>query len=384
MAWERQGSAGEPAEEFLDLAPCGLLSTTPDGKILTVNRTFLAWTGYERGSLVGVRRLDELFTIPCRIYYETHYAPLLRMQGFVSEIAIDIVRHDGRILPAFLNTVEKRDADGSALLLRTAVFDGSDRRKYERELLLARRNSEEAVKAKAAFLAMFAHEIRNPLGAIMLQAELLEREGLAQEYQKALSRMRASLEKVLGLLNNMLDISRLEAGKVTLEETDFDLAHVIQTVVHTLAPVAERKGIPVHVRVDSTLPKRVRGDPVKLDQALTNLVGNAIKFTEMGEVTIGADLLGASGEFVSIRFWVRDTGIGIPAEQQELIFEEYEQATPTVARRFGGSGLGLAITRKLVELQGGHLTLESQPGRGSTFAFQLRLKTPSAELRLQS
>jgi signal transduction histidine kinase len=277
-----------------------------------------------------------------------------------------VVRLDGRSFGV------RTDAHAPSSL--RAVFEGTDRREYERQLLLERRKSEEAMKAKADFLAMFAHEIRNPLAAVLLQTQLLQLEGPIPDYRKAVTRLRASLDKVLLLVNNMLDISKLEAGKVALEETDFDLADVIQTVMHTLAPAAERKGLPLQVRVDPSLPQRVWGDPVKLDQALTNLVGNAIKFTERGSVTIGADRLEASGHFVTVRFWVTDTGMGIPTEQQQLVFDPYVQADATVPRRFGGTGLGLAITRKLVELQGGRISLESEPGRGSTFSFDLRLK----------
>lgn len=367
--------SGEAPHDFLEGAPCGLLSTADDGTILHVNDTFLAWTGYTRDALVGARRLDQLFTIPCRIYYETHYAPLLRLQGFVHEVAVDIVRDDGKILPAFVNTVEQRAPDGTAPLARVAVFAATDRRKYERELLLARRHSEDAVKAKADFLAMFAHEIRNPLNAVALQVQLLERRGLPPEHDTSIARLRASLDKVLGLLNNMLDISKIDAGKVNLQESEFELANVVRAVVHTMGPLAERKELPIEIRIDPALPERLCGDPVKLDQALTNLVGNAIKFTESGAVTIGASRVGSVGSGrVTVRFWVGDTGIGIPADRQTLIFDAYEQADASVERRFGGTGLGLAITRKLVELQGGRLSVTSELGRGSIFEFELRLK----------
>jgi signal transduction histidine kinase len=371
----RSWPSGETLHDFLDGAPCGLLCTAEDGTILHVNETFLAWSGHERGALVGARRLDQLFTIPCRIYYETHYAPLLRLQGFVHEVAVDIVRQDGQILPAFVNTVEKRAPDGSVELVRVAIFAATDRRKYERELLLARRNSEDAVKAKADFLAMFAHEIRNPLNAVALQVQLLERRGLPPEHGTSVARLRTSLDKVLSLLNNMLDISKFDAGKVSVQESEFELANVVRAVVHTMGPLAERKGLPIEVRIDPDLPRRLYGDPVKLDQALTNLVGNAIKFTESGVVAIGASRVGSvGGGAVTVRFSVVDTGIGIPADRQTLIFDAYEQADASVERRFGGTGLGLAITRKLVELQGGRLSVTSEPGRGSTFAFELRLK----------
>jgi PAS domain S-box-containing protein len=366
-------NGAEPLQAFFEAAPCGLISASSDGTILAVNNTFLHWTGYDRAALVERRHLDELLTAPCRLYYETHFWPLLHIQGAVQEVALDIRRSNGTVMPALISSVATRKPDGSIALLRHAIFAAEDRRAYERELLLQRRNSEQAVKAKADFLAMFAHEVRNPLCAVVLEAELLEREALARG-DSAVSDLRESLDRVLRLLNNMLDISRLDAGKVSLQMTEFEIGDVVRAVVHSLNPLAEARQLPLTVRIDQKLHRRVIGDPVKLDQALTNLVGNAIKFTESGSVTIGADSIPPSGNMVHVRFDVVDTGIGIVPERFEHIFEEYEQADPSISQRFGGTGLGLAITRKLVEMQGGRLAVVSEPGRGSTFSFDLEFE----------
>jgi signal transduction histidine kinase len=183
--------------------------------------------------------------------------------------------------------------------------------------------------------------------------------------------LRESLDRVLRLLNNMLDISKLDAGKVALQKTEFEIGDVVRAVVHSLHPLAEARQLPLKMRVDSKLRRRVIGDPVKLDQALTNLVGNAIKFTERGSVTVGAERIPGMGDTVHVRFGVVDTGIGIAPTRHGKIFDEYEQADASIGQRFGGTGLGLAITRKLVEMQGGHLDLVSAPGEGSTFTFDL-------------
>lgn len=363
----------ETLEAFFDGAPCGLLMTAPNGVILAANQIFLNWTGHTRADLVGRRRFDELLTAPSRIYHETHYAPLLHLQGFVNEIAFDLQRADRRALPVFVNAVESRCSDGKLELTRLAVFAASNRRAYERELLLARRNSEQAVKAKADFLAMFAHEIRNPLAAVLMDMDLMQRHpppGAAGR----VDRMQASLYRVLSLLNNMLDISKLEAGKMSVDDTEFELRNVVQTVVHTLRPLAANKSLPVQLAFDVDLPDRLRGDPMKLGQALTNLVGNAIKFTDRGSITLGARQVAESTSSVNVHFWIEDTGIGIAPERQALIFDEYQQADPSIARQFGGTGLGLAITAKLVELQGGRLSLRSEPGRGSVFSFEIPLR----------
>jgi len=364
-------TAPEALTEFFHGAPCGLLLSTSDGTILEVNDTFLEWTGYERRALKGVRAFDELLTLPCRIYHETHYGPLLRIQGFAHEVALDLRKRDGSVLPVLVNAVAKRAGDGSVELLRYAVFSARDRRAYERELLLERRSCEQAVKAKADFLAMFAHEVRNPLAAVLLEVDLLARGSSQADDEATFVELRSALDRVLKLLNNMLDISRLEAGKASLQRTEFEISDVVHAVMHTLRPLADVRQLPLTTHVDSALQRPVIGDPVKLEQALTNLVGNAIKFTEAGSVTMGADRISQVGAGVAVRFYVTDTGIGIPAERQERIFDEYEQADDSISQRFGGTGLGLAITRKLVELQGGQLRLLSEPGRGSTFSFEL-------------
>jgi PAS domain S-box-containing protein len=363
-------TGAEPLQTFFDAAPCGLLSAASNGTLLAVNDTFLTWTGYDRDTLVGSRHFDELLTLPSRMYFETHYWPLLNIQGFVHEVALDLRRSNGSVLPALVSASGERQEDGSIGRLRYAVLAAEDRRAYERELLLERRNSEQAVKAKADFLAMFAHEIRNPLCAVVLEAELLERDADARG-DPSVRQLRESLDRVLGLLNNMLDISKLEAGKVSLQKTEFEIGDVVRAVVHSLHPLAQARQLPLTMRVDSKLHRRVLGDPFKLDQALTNLVGNAIKFTEAGSVTVGADTIALRDDCVRVRFGVADTGIGIAPARQTKIFEEYEQADATIGHRFGGTGLGLAIARKLVELQGGHLELVSEPGRGSTFSFDL-------------
>jgi signal transduction histidine kinase len=369
-SWDDGASPGDAMHG----AACGLLTASADDSIVRVNETFLAWTHYARDELVGARRFDELLTRPCRIYYETHFRPLLGLRGFVYEIAVDFVQRDGRLLPAFVNAVQKRGADGAVERTEISVFAAVERRAYERELLLALRASERAARAKTEFLAMFAHEIRNPLSAVLMELELLRRRCKPAADDSGTTRMRLSLDRVLGLLNNMLDISKLEAGHSGLDETEFDLANVVDGVVRTLRPLAQFKQLPMRAGVDPTLPKRLCGDPVKLGQALTNLVGNAIKFTDRGAITIGAEGVSQSPELVNVRFWVQDTGMGIAHDRQARIFDEYTQADESIERRFGGTGLGLAITTKLVELQRGRLTVSSEPGRGSVFSFEIPLK----------
>ena len=363
----------ESAEELYENAPCGYLSTFPDGTIVRINGTILAWTGYQREDLLAGRRFQDLLTPAGKIYYETHYAPLLRMQGFVNEVAFDLVRADGGRLPVLVNSVQKRDAAGEPLLHRTTVFDATDRRRYERELLLARRKAEEAARAKADLLAMIGHDVRNPLAAILAGIRLLERTSPTPEQRKYLDILRATSENLLSLTGDLLDLGRVEAGAAPLDEKGFDPRELVCGVVAGLAAKAEENGLAVRVEVEERVPRRLVGDPGKIGQVLSNLVGNAIKFTEEGSVEVTVRAGEVLPDAAAVEFGVRDTGVGIAREHLTRIFEAYAQADRGIGARYGGTGLGLAISRRLVELHGGELVVESEPGNGSTFSFGLRL-----------
>jgi PAS domain S-box-containing protein len=365
----------ESAEDLYENAPCGYLSALPDGTIVKLNQTFLAWTGYRRDDLVGRKRFQDLLTAGGRIYHETHYAPLLRMQGWVREIAVDIVCADGRRLPALINTVLKNDTAGQPLLARTTVFNATDRREYERELLRQRRRAEEADQAKANFISTVSHEIRNPVSSILGIAELLGMAGpLAPRQQELIRLLRLSSENLLSLINDILDFSKIEAGKSSLEERSFDLRRAIDGVVQPLRLEAERKGLTLASRVDEQIPESLLGDPVKIGQVLINLVANAVKFTAEGVVTVEARVLELAAEAASIELRVTDTGIGISPQQLPHVFDDFSQASYDIGLKYGGTGLGLAISKKLVELQGGQIAVYSELGRGTTFSFVLRLK----------
>lgn len=365
----------ESVEDLYENAPCGYLSALPDGTIVKLNQTFLAWTGYRREDLVGRRRFQDLLTAGGRIFHETHYAPLLRMQGSVREIAVEIVRADGSRLPALINTVLKKDAAGQPLLTRTTVFDASDRREYERELLRQRQKAEQADQAKAQFIATVSHEIRNPVNAILGISELLDLAGpLAPRQQELVRLLRQSSQNLLHLINDILDFSKIEAGKASLEERSFDLRRVIAGVVQPLRLEAEGKGLALRSRVDERVPESLLGDPIKIGQVLTNLVGNAVKFTSEGAVTLEVRVRELSAEAAAIELLVSDTGIGIAPQQLPHVFDDFSQASYDIGLNYGGTGLGLAISKKLVELQGGQLAVHSELGKGTTFSFVLRLK----------
>lgn len=371
-------AAADIDADLAEHAPCGLLAASPRGQIVAVNQTLLAWLGVERDALVGRRRFQELLSVPGRVFYETHFAPLLRLQGFVHEVAVDLVVAGGAVWPVLVSASERRDGDGKPEGIRISIARAAERRTYERELLLARRMAEQALKAKADFLGVFAHEIRNALSAMQIGAELLRGGELPDSARGSLASVERGLERADALLHSMLEVSRFEAGKVDLDRHRFDLREVVGGVTSTLVPAARRKGLGLEVTIDPAVPRYLVGDAMKIGQVIANLVGNAVKFTDAGAVTVGVDGVSLAPAQATLRFSVRDTGIGIPRDRLSTIFDEYVQATPDIAARYGGSGLGLAICRRIVELHGSHIEVDSAPGAGATFSFMLTLAVAAA------
>ena len=369
--------AAETVEDLYDHAPCGYLSTTPDGTVVRVNQTLLDWTGYTREHLIGIR-FQTLLTIGSRMYYETHYAPLLRMQGAANEIALEVVCADQRILPIVANSLQRRDAAGTPLSNRITLFDSSDRRRYERELLLARRRAEQVAKDKADLISMLSHDIRNPLNALMGVVHFLGRSELTEDQRRYVGTIKTSSENMLELLNRVLTLSQAESAGFALVEQPFSIESVVSQIAATFRVRAAEKGLALTCHVDSDMPSLVTGDPVALRQILTNLIGNAIKFTEKGEIRISVTLIQAAVDAVTIGFSVSDTGIGIPEDRLDRIFDEYTQGSYETAIKFGGTGLGLAIVRKLLALYGSTVRVESVRGESATFSFSLRLSVPAA------
>jgi PAS domain S-box-containing protein len=368
----------ESAEDLYENAPCGYLSALPDGTILKVNQTFLTWTGHRREDLVGRRRFQDLLTAGGRIFHETHYAPLLRMQGSVREIAVEMVCAGGHRLPVLINSVLRKDAAERPLLVRTTVFNATDRKEYERELLRERQRAEQASQAKADFISMVSHEIRTPLNAITGVAHLFGATELSPQQQKLLRILNSSSESLLNLINHILDFSKIESGKLSLEERGFDLRQLVHDTVYALHLKAEEKGLALTLHVDERLPGSLLGDPIKIGQVLTNLVGNAIKFTAQGSVEVTLRVQDLVPEAVTVEIRVADTGIGIAPDRLPYIFDEFTQANYEIGLKYGGTGLGLAISKRLLELHGSRIAVDSELGRGTTFSFSLRLRIAAA------
>ena len=247
--------------------------------------------------------------------------------------------------------------------------DVTQHKRSAEALRLAREAAEAANHAKSSFLARMSHEIRTPMNGVLGMTELLLETGLSPTQRKYAETVQRSGQNLLGIINDLLDFSKIEAGKLELENVDMDLRRTVEDVVELLAERAHSKGLELACSIPANLVTTVKGDPLRVGQILTNLVGNAIKFTEQGSVVIRASSVGEAANKVTLRFEVTDTGVGISAEAQSRIFDEFSQADGSTTRKHGGSGLGLAISKQLVEMMGGSIHVDSALGAGSTFSF---------------
>ena len=259
-----------------------------------------------------------------------------------------------------------------AVLAQSSLAEEDLQRKNE-ELAQAR----EAAELKSRFLANMSHEIRTPINGVVGMAELLATTAMTAEQADYLSALRSSAETLLSLISDILDNSKIEAGKLELETVAFDPAESVRQATTALTARAQQKRLRLSCEIDPEVPRRVTGDPTRLAQVLLNLGANAVKFTKTGEVVFGARLETVNPSGVVLRFWVRDTGIGIDEAQRARLFQAFVQVDGSTTRRFGGTGLGLAISRDLVRLMGGEIDLESAPGRGSLFWFTIPFQLPA-------
>lgn len=359
------------ALDLYDNAPCGSISFQNDGLIFDINQTLASWLGYEKEELIHKRTLPSLFKIGGQIFFETHFFPLIKMQGFIKEVYFDIVKKDSSILHGLINVRLIPKNEDQENTYQATVLDISDRWNFELELVKAKQKAEADSKAKADFLSTISHEIRTPLNSILGIGNLLHHTPLNANQKEYARLLLHSSEHLLNLVNNLLDLSKIEAKKFTLEQVVFDINDLTTILQQTFSVKAKEKGIQLNTDLAENVPRYIIGDPVKLNQVLTNLLGNAVKFTKKGSVSFSISVSQESEDKVCLKFVVSDSGIGIPAEKLESIFHEFVQASYDVNVEFGGTGLGLTISKKLLELHDSALHVSSEMNVGSVFSFSI-------------
>ena len=294
--------------------------------------------------------------------------------GLPYDVEYRLRRRDGDWLWVRSRASAERDTEDRPLWLAGSIRDITDERAGREAMVLAKQEAEAASNAKSTFLATMSHEIRTPMNGIIGMTGLLLDTGLDRVQRDYAETIRASADSLLTILNDILDFSKIEAGKLDIEHLELDLRSNVDDVGSIMAFQAAAKSLELVVNVRPEVPERVFGDPQRIRQCLLNLVGNAIKFTPSGEVVLEVCCVGRQDGRALVHFEVRDTGIGIPQESLDRLFQPFTQADSSTTRRFGGTGLGLSIVRKLVEMMGGQVGAHSQPHKGSTFWFTLPLE----------
>jgi PAS domain S-box-containing protein len=338
-------------------------------RFLYVNAETCRQLGYSRGELlemcIGDINPDFDRTRVSRL------ADQLRTSGSSLTVETTHYRKNGSAYPVEVTTFLKRNKDHEFFI--AFYRDITERKQVEAELIRARDEAQSANQAKSMFLANMSHEIRTPMNAILGLAYLLRAKANAEQIDR-LDKIESAGRHLLSIINDILDISKIEAGKFELEQSDFSLSAVLDHVYSLIAQSAQAKGLNVEMVADAALPPWLHGDPLRLRQALLNFASNAVKFTQHGSVRLRASLLQEAGDDFMVRFEVSDTGIGVPPEKLPHLFKAFEQLDASTTRRYGGTGLGLVITRSLAQLMGGEVGVESTPGSGSTFWFTARLR----------
>jgi two-component system sensor histidine kinase/response regulator len=368
--------------QILESALDAFVEMDSSGLITDWNAQAEATFGWLRSEAIG-RVLSQVI-IPER-FREGHAQGLRHFlasgEGPLLSKRIEVValHREGREFPVELTI--SAISSGGARRFAAFVRDITERKRSEQELLAAKESAEAANEAKSMFLTTMSHEIRTPMNGILGMTELVLDTELSVEQRESLGLVRLSAESLLLIINDLLDFSKIEAGKMEIESIAFDLRESLGETMKALSFRAHQKGLELVYEVQPGVPEALLGDPGRIRQILINLIGNAIKFTERGEIFVGVDERSKGPSTTALHFAIRDTGVGIPAELQTKIFEAFSQADGSMARKYGGTGLGLTICVRLVEMMGGRIWVESRLGQGSTFHFTLELavqETPSA------
>ncbi len=357
-------------EAIIEANPDILYVFNVKGELLKWNTNFEKFCGLKHEQMLHRKAIDFIFS-------EDRPAQLVNlMEFFESGMEVRLIRHDGALVPFLCNGAPLKNQNGEIIGFTGTGKDISELKqaeltllRHEQELQLAIDRAESANSAKSEFIANMSHEIRTPLNSVLGMAQLALKAVADPKLRDYLEKIRLSGEHLLGIIDNILDFSKIDAGKLDLETTDFNLEDVHQNLLNMVAWKATGKGLRLSFEFDSAIPRELRGDPLRLSQVLINFINNAIKFTEHGTINVSVRLEKETVDQILLRFEVRDTGIGMSQEEISKLFLAFQQADTSTSRKYGGSGLGLAISRRLAILMGGEAGVISKLGQGSTFWF---------------
>jgi PAS domain S-box-containing protein len=373
-----------------------LVTINTAGKITDMNEALANITGISREKLTGTDFFD-YFTEPqkAREVYQDVFA-----NGYVADSPLTLRHKDGKLTDVLFNGSVYKDDRGNVLGVVIVARDVTDQKRIATELIEAKvfaelatgiaeeaksnaesaaRTAENAVKAKQQFLSNMSHEIRTPMNAIIGFTKVLLKTDLSEKQKEYLTAIKMSGDALIVLINDILDLAKVDAGKMVFEQTPFKMALSISAMLHLFETKIQEKNLELVKEYDENIPEVLVGDPVRLHQIILNLVSNAVKFTTEGKITVSVKLQSQDDDIVTIEFAVADTGIGIPDSKIDKIFENFQQASSGTSRLYGGTGLGLAIVKQLVEPQGGTISVKSKIDMGSTFSFTLSFQKTKAE-----
>lgn len=384
--------ASQYARSLIEASLDPLITISAEGKITDMNLATVLITGKTREALVGTDFFN-YFTEPekAREVYREVFE-----KGFVVDYPLTITDH--KLTDVLFNGSVYKDKHGKVMGAVVVARDITEQRRFETELIEAKvlaelalgfaedakskaeaatHVAEDAVKSKQQFLSNMSHEIRTPMNAIIGFTKVMLKTELSARQKEYLTAIKLSGDALIVLINDILDLAKVDAGKMTFEQTRFKIAQSIAAMLHLFEAKIQEKNLELIKEYDTNIPEVLVGDPVRLHQIIMNLVSNAVKFTTRGSITVGVRLLEEDEASATIEFSVADTGIGIMDNKTEKIFENFQQASSATARLFGGTGLGLAIAKQLVEQQGGSIRVTSKMGEGSAFYFVLSFKKTS-------
>jgi PAS domain S-box-containing protein len=387
------------ARSLIEASRDPLFTISPEGKITDINNASINITEVTRENLIGTD-FFEYFTEPekAREIYKRVFT-----EGFVADYPLTI--HDGKLTDVLFNGSVYKDEKGKVIGVVVVARDITDHKRIEAELRKAKLHAEEAtkkaekaqieaeiaaeiaegaMKSKQQFLSNMSHEIRTPLNAIIGFTKVLIKTDLAERQKEYLNAIKVSGESLIVLINDILDLAKVDAGKMVFEQVPFKMAVSISAIIHVFETKIQEKNLQLIKKYDNKIPKVLLGDPIRLHQILLNLLSNAVKFTLKGKITVSIKLINDNQDDVTIEVAVIDTGVGVAEDKIGDIFENFQQATSETSRLYGGTGLGLAISKQLVESQGGSIKVKSKIGKGSTFSFILPFQKTKSKAKYES